>query len=391
MSADNEVDREMWMNGLREVITAIQAEAGNQKSNRQRNRPSLAESLWKEIKGESKRDPEIPEFHIRIIEARDLAAKGSTDTYAKVVLDGHTFQTKISKKDLNPTWNEVFHYPVTSNLRFARIEVWDNDSLLSARDNFLGVTYIPLLSLPQDHASPKWYKLGKRTSKSHVTGEIKILAYSDSCPDVNAHRILQEIQNIPELNNGSGKNVVSSTTWTNLFEENPDNISQEFVGRFPTQFPPLETECLEDLSLLVSLRPFIEKLSDFQPFYTDGMLLLTNYRLIFVSHRRLAFAGEVQDFTNYTFADTYELSCEIPLASIISISMSLQPDPSTTGDSGSRFLDALTIRTNDSKVRHTFEFSLSCNRISALSFITQRQLLILKFLLKFEITFRLLT
>ena len=143
--------------------------------------------------------------------------------------------------------------------------------------------------------------------------------------------------------------------------------------------------------MLVSLRPFIEKLSDFQPFYTDGMLLLTNYRLIFVSHRRLAFAGDVQDLTNDTFGDAYELSCEISLASIISISMSLQPDPSTAGDSGSRFLDALTIRTNDSKVRHTFEFSLSSNRISALSFITQRQLLILKFLLKSEVMSRLLS
>jgi hypothetical protein len=356
MSADNDVDKEMWMNGLREVITAIQAETVNQRPNSERKRPSLAESLWAEMKGESKRDPEIPEIHIRIIEARDLAAKGSTDTYAKIILDGHTFQTKISKKDLNPTWNEIFHYPWTPNLRFARIEVWDNDSMLSARDNFLGVTYVPLLSLPQDHASPRWCRLGKRTSKSNVTGEIKILAYCDSCPDVNAQRILREIQNIPELNHGNGTNAPSSRTWKTMFEENPDNPhpSHEFIGRFPTQFPPLETECLEDLSLLVSLRPFIEKLSDTQPFYTDGMLLLTNYRLIFVSHRRLAFASASQDFPRDIFGETYELSCDIPLASIISISMSLQPDPSATGSAGNRFLDALTIRTNDSKVRRYF-------------------------------------
>jgi hypothetical protein len=359
MSADNEADKDMWMNGLREVITAIQAEIVNQRPNSTRNRLSLAESLWAEEKGESHRDPEIPEIHLRILEARDLAAKGSTDTYAKIILGGHVIQTKISKKDLNPVWNELFHFPWTSHLRFARIEVWDNDPMLSARDNFLGVTYIPLLSLPQHHASPKWCKLGKRTSKSHVTGEIKIVAYCDSCPDVNAQRILREIQNIPELNHGNGANVASSKTWKNLFEDNhPDNFSQEFIGRFPTQFPPLETECLEDLSLLVSLRPCAEKLSDSQSFYTDGLLLLTNYRLIFVSHRRLAFASEARDFLNQSFGETYELSCDIPLASIVSISMNLQPDPSAPGNSSS-FLDALMIRTNDSKASYPYPSSHS--------------------------------
>jgi hypothetical protein len=348
MSADNERDKEMWMNGLREIILVVQAESAINRSN-----GPISTSTYPSHEGKSDnsphRNPSAIEFHLHILEARDLAAKGSTDTYAKIIVASETVQTKISKKDLNPVWNEIFHFHWTPNLRFVRVEVWDNDPMISARDNFLGVIYLPILCLPQSQALPKWYKLGKRTSKSHVTGEIKIIAYCDTAPDTNAVRLLDAIQRIPELNHGNGLHATSSVTWNALFKDTANVPSHEFIGRFPTQFPPLETETLEDLSLLVSLRPFIDKLSDSQPLYTDGLLLLTNYRLIFVSHRRLAFdGGDLASLSNLLYRS--ELSCAIPLASIVSVTMSLQPDPSILGNTPGAFLDALTIRTNDCKV-----------------------------------------
>lgn len=348
MSADNESDKEMWMNALREIIIALQAEPASSRS----KRISLSEEAWTSTSEDTKRIPLTSEIHIRIIEARDLAAKGSTNTYAKIFVDSISLQTKVSKKDLNPVWNEIFHFPCGPNLRFAKVEVWDNDPMLSARDNFLGVVYIPIWCLPQNKAVPKWYKLGKRTSKSHVSGEIKILAYSDITPDLNALRILHLIQNIPELNCGSEANLRYSSSGTSFFEGHSSPLQEEFLGRFPSRFPPLETEILEDLSLLVSMR-LPDKPTDSQAIYADGMLMLTNYRLIFVSHRRLAISSELSDPVNYlvkSHHESCELSFHIPLASIVSISMSLQPDPSATGGPFGPFLDALSIKTNDARV-----------------------------------------
>jgi hypothetical protein len=388
MSADNERDKEMWMNGLREIILAVQAESAINRPNSDRNRilASIDPSHTSEELLE--KNPAIVQFHIHLLEARDLAAKGSTDTYAKLIVDSQIVQTKISKKDLNPVWNEIFHFAWSSSLRFVRIEVWDNDPMISARDNFLGVIHLPILSLPQNQVLPKWYKLGKRTSKSHVTGEIRIIAYSDRTPDANAVRLLGEIQKIPELNHGNGLHVTSSNTWNALFQDDASLPSNEFIGRFPTQFPPLETETLEDLSLLVSLRPFVDKLSILQPLYTDGLLLLTNYRLIFVSHRRLADdSGSENNLADHHSQS--ELSCVVPLASVVSVTMSLLPDPSVLGNSPGPFLDALTIRTNDCKVRFTHPVCLTLSyhlhsRICALSFIIWKPLRTQKSRLDFE-------
>jgi Ca2+-dependent lipid-binding protein len=108
---------------------------------------------------------------IKIIRARNLMAKdsnGFSDPYVKVTMGLSSVRTTTRKMNLNPDWGMVFPFDWDRSMRFAKIEVWDEDDI--SADDFLGSVLIPLYSLREGMSSVKWYPLGRRSNKSHVSG-----------------------------------------------------------------------------------------------------------------------------------------------------------------------------------------------------------------------------
>jgi hypothetical protein len=388
MFADTALERDMWMDAFQVVIEKLRKDAGIAPIHKSGGTQSTIPEENIEIESQ---------YHIfiHVIQARNLFAKGSTDTCAKVYVGDKMQSTQIAKRELNPIWDEMFTFAWSPELRYARIEVWDNDAMLSARDNFLGVVRIPLLLL---HASsiPLWHQLGKRTSRSHVSGDIKIFASSDRPVDTNVMKLLEEMWSVAEIGHVVSKislpclsedvnsppqllesnstpvdcPLISSdipapnpaVTHTSLnvdgvppdITTSPPTQSAEatFVPlhqRFPFAFPPRETEILHDVSMMVTLKPTLDK----GPcsVFSDGILLLTNYRLVFLAHSRLLFGSDEIRNLHRSGRDTLqsELTCSIPLASIVHVGTQSDYDPHVHASTRTQ-LDAITIKTNDARV-----------------------------------------
>jgi hypothetical protein len=335
MFADNAIDKERWMNTLLKIVNRVRSTA-----NVGKQLPTILE--MKDPVDEANRMKEDhSQIFVHIIQAKDLAPKGSTDTYAKVRVDGEYSTTRIVKRELNPVWDEHFEFLWTSDLRFVRIEVWSDDPMHSSRDNFLGVIYIPILSLQPNSITSHWYKLGKRSSRSNVSGEIKVSVSCNRAPDPYVLNVLRDIQKIPELQTKANDILRFGNSESQSSEIQFDE--KEF-DLFPALLPPPETEFSEDLSLRVTFKPTLDK-SSFAS--VEGILLLTNYRVIFVSHSRIAFAEEsAANIQNNGMSE--EFTCSIPLAMITSLNIQAFYDTTSC-----QYEDAITMTTNDARVTTT--------------------------------------
>ena len=287
-------------------------------------------------------------IHFHIMSARNLYSKGCSDTFARITVGNDTQETEVFKRDLNPSWNETFSFEWSYTLRYAKIEVWDVGGFAQG-ERFLGVVYVPIIPISSMTEVGKWYKLGKRSNKSHVSGEIYVDAYCDKCYDFYPLQILSTVQDMPDLRS----HVANVSKVIPHRERNSDRdvreASKRISGRFMMQIPPLETEHLEDICLSVTMKPTIERgNSQRGTLFCDGILLLTNYRLIFVSNSRLMF--NINDF----FTLDTDLTTSIPLTTVVTCTGCSDTDPH---DTNSRvFHDGITITTNDARVMYHFCF-----------------------------------
>lgn len=330
MFADNAIDKDRWMKSFLKVIHRIKSshaevEESNNVSMRRQDMNATGDTY---------------SISVHIIQAKDLAPKGSTDTYAKVHVDAQTAVTKVIKKELNPVWDEHFSFAWTSDLRFVRIEVWNDDPMHSSRDNFLGVIYVPILSLHPNSVSSLWYKLGKRSSRSNVRGEIKVSVSCNRPPDPYILKVLEDVQKIPELQT-KAVDIIRNFEIDSTMDQKQDFESFDGSDLFPSCLPPIESESIEDLSLRVTLKPTLDKSTSAS---AEGLLILTNYRLVFVSHSRIAFGDDWTSTTSHS-ALSEELTCSIPLTMVVNLNIQAYYDGSS-----SQIEDALSIVTNDSRV-----------------------------------------
>lgn len=248
-----------------------------------------------------------------------------------------------------------------------------------------------------------WYPLGRKSSKSLVAyGEVEVEIACTGLPDQEQMPwlLFREVQrlsdftiNVAAKTDGAGQISLSSlrsdySSSPYRFSTSPyvhsesipaskldpaldsalpgkgsDQCDDQICG-FPLHFPSIEVEVLEDFSLYVSLVSSINggKVS------SPGVLLLTNFRLIFVSLIRIIknsrysetdnlqqedmfFAG---DFVNAWNIDhetppqssrEVDLSLQIPIYSIINVSMTSEADVEQAGTSG--YNDSIRIKTND--------------------------------------------
>jgi hypothetical protein len=286
-------------------------------------------------------------IHFHIMNARNLFSKSTSDTFARITVGTETKETAIIKRDLNPSWDETFSFEWNYSLRYAKIEVWDVGTFTQG-ERFLGVVFVPIIPISSLNQVGKWYKLGKRSSKSHVSGEVYIDAYCDECYDFYPLQILNTVQDMQDLRN----HVSDATTIVPQTQDTSDDElragARRVEGKFMMQFPPLETEHLEDICLSVTLKPSLERGNGSSgTLFCDGILLLTNYRLLFVSNSRLMF-----DQNDFFTLDT-DLTTSIPLTTVVTCSACSDQDPHDV--MAKVFHNGIAITTNDARVCDCFD------------------------------------
>uniref|UniRef100_A0AAZ3P7H0 C2 domain-containing protein n=1 Tax=Oncorhynchus tshawytscha TaxID=74940 RepID=A0AAZ3P7H0_ONCTS len=138
--------------------------------------PSYAQVFPSSIVSDSTRESQRSYLlSINLKEGRNLVIRdrcGTSDPYVKFKLDGKTlYKSKVVYKNLNPTWNESFSFPVRDLDQRLYIKVYDRDLTM---DDFMGSSYLLLSDLEMEKVCELSVRLDDPNSLEEDMGVIML-------------------------------------------------------------------------------------------------------------------------------------------------------------------------------------------------------------------------
>lgn len=294
--AEDEAEMTEWMEMIQEALSAqsfihsaVSKSIGSVKLNRLFPRQQTQNTLT-----------------VQLARARGLSAKNKNSTsnpYAIITVGSDKARSSTIDSQLNPTWNETFNFSFDRSFRYARVEIWDEDSGVG-KDRFLGLAMIPIYMLPCNVPQANWFGLGKRSSRSRVSGEVFVEVSCNVEIELMAIHMFKDVCRLPELS------MLPFLNNPGIINRNPN--FKDVMHYFPG-------EILEDLSMHVILKTELGG----ECFYSNGILMLSNYRLIFVGASRI---NALRQCYGDIDEDRGDISMYVPIGAIIQVSMGEEPD-----------------------------------------------------------------